>query len=53
MQSGIPVATMVIDGARTAALYAVSILALQDQGLRDRLEAFRVRQSEKVLHTQL
>ena len=53
MPSGIPVGTMAIDGARNAALYAVSILALQDQGLRDRLEAFRVRQSEKVLHTQL
>ena len=51
--SGIPVATMAIDGARNAALYAVAILALQDQGLRDKLEAFRVRQSEKVLQAQI
>ena len=53
MPSGIPVATMAIDGSRNAALYAVAILALQDQGLRDKLEAFRIRQSEKVLQTQI
>ncbi len=53
MPSGIPVATMAIDGARNAALYAVAILALQDQGLKDKLEAFRIRQSEKVLQAQI
>ena len=53
MPSGIPVATMAIDGARNAALYAVAILALQDQGLGDKLDAFRVRQSEKVLQAQI
>ena len=53
MPSGIPVATMAIDGSRNAALYAVAVLALQDRGLRDKLEAFRVRQSEKVLQTQI
>ena len=53
MPSGIPVATMAIDGARNAALYAVAILALQDQGLKDKLEAFRIRQSEKVLQAQV
>ena len=53
MPSGIPVATMAIDGSRNAALYAVAVLALQDRGLRDKLEAFRVRQSEKVLQAQI
>ena len=53
MPSGIPVATMAIDGSRNAALYAVAVLALQDRGLRDKLEAFRKRQSEKVLQTQI
>lgn len=53
MPSGIPVATMAIDGSRNAALYAVAVLALQDRGLRDKLEAFRVRQSEIVLQTQI
>ena len=51
MPSGIPVATMAIDGARNAALYAVSILALRDSGLTSKLEEFRKRQSDKVLNT--
>jgi len=51
MPSGIPVATMAIDGARNAALYAVSIFALSDSQLSSKLEDFRRRQSEKVLNT--
>ncbi|MDO5321243.1 MAG: 5-(carboxyamino)imidazole ribonucleotide mutase [Bacteroidia bacterium] len=51
MPSGIPVATMAIDGARNAALYAVSIFALQDSSMASKLEAFRKRQSDKVLNT--
>ena len=51
MPSGIPVATMAIDGAKNAALYAVAILALQDDALRKKLEDFRQQQSDKVLHT--
>ena len=51
MPSGIPVATMAIDGAKNAALYAVAILALQDDALRKKLEDFRRQQSDKVLHT--
>ncbi len=51
MPSGIPVATMAIDGARNAALYAVSILALGDPHLTQALEDFRRRQSDKVLNT--
>ena len=53
MPSGIPVATMAIDGAKNAALYAVSILALQDASLAARLEDFRKKQAEKVLQTEL
>lgn len=51
MPSGIPVATMAIDGAKNAALYAVSILALQDSSLASKLEEFRKAQSDKVLNT--
>ena len=51
MPSGIPVATMAIDGAKNAALYAVSILALGDEGLADKLQQFRKAQSDKVLNT--
>ncbi len=53
MPSGVPVATMAINGARNAALYAVSILALQDGTLRGKLEEFRRRQADKVLQTEL
>ena len=51
MPSGIPVATMAIDGAKNAALYAVSILALNDKSLAIKLQQFRKEQSDKVLNT--
>ena len=51
MPSGIPVATMAIDGSKNAALYAVSILALQDNHLAQQLQQFRKDQSDKVLNT--
>ena len=53
MPSGIPVATMAIGGAKNAALYAVSMLALQDEALSEKLCAFRKEQAEKVLQTEL
>ena len=53
MPSGIPVATMAIDGAKNAALYAISILALGDETLREKLEAFRREQARKVLETEI
>ena len=53
MPSGVPVATMAIDGAKNAALYAVSILALQNPALAAALEDFRKKQAEKVLQTEL
>jgi len=51
MPSGIPVATMAIDGSKNAALYAISILALKDDKLKQQLQQFRKDQSEKVLNT--
>ena len=53
MPSGIPVATMAIDGAKNAALYAVAMLALNDPALAEKLQAFRAAQADKVLHTEL
>jgi len=53
MPSGIPVATMAIDGAKNAALYAVAILALQNDALATKLAIFREKQAEKVLTTEL
>ncbi len=49
MPPGVPVATVGIDGARNAALLAVSILALADADLAGRLAAFRRSQTDKVL----
>lgn len=53
MPAGIPVATMAIDGAKNAALYAVSILALSNPELAAKLDEFRKKQTEKVLNTTL
>jgi 5-(carboxyamino)imidazole ribonucleotide mutase len=52
MPSGIPVGTLAIGkaGATNAALLAIAILALQRPDLSEKLEAFRVEQSEKVLN---
>lgn len=49
MPSGIPVATMAIDGAKNAALFAVQILALRDNALSEKLDEFRRQQTQKVL----
>ncbi len=53
MPSGIPVATMAINGAKNAALYAVSILALSDSGLDARLQQYRKDQAEAVLKSEI
>ena len=49
MPSGIPVATVAIDGAQNAALLAVEILAVSDEALREKLVASRKASKEKVL----
>jgi 5-(carboxyamino)imidazole ribonucleotide mutase len=51
MPGGIPVATFAVGeaGATNAALFAVSILALSDAAVADRLAGFRLSQTEKVL----
>ena len=41
MPSGVPVATMAIDGAQNAGLLAVEILSLKNPGLRKKLIRFR------------
>ena len=55
MPAGIPVGTLAIGvaGAKNAALLAAGILALQDQGVLERLEAFRASQTEQVLAAEL
>ena len=51
MPSGIPVATVAINGSKNAALLAIEILALNDAALLAQLEDFRKKQTEKVLNT--
>src|ERR1700761_2789576 len=55
MPAGIPVMTLAIGeaGAKNAALAAVSILALQNKIVRERLVEFRRQQTEQVLNARL
>ena len=53
MPAGIPVATTAINGAKNAALIAISILALQDEALAKKLEDFRANQTATVLAAEL
>lgn len=49
MPSGVPVATVAIDGAANAALLAMQILAVHDSALADRLEEARKNERKKIL----
>ena len=49
MPTGIPVATVAVNGAANAAILAVQILALEEPGLADKLAARRTADREKVL----
>ena len=49
MPSGIPVATVAIDGAVNAALLSIEMLAITDDELARKLDAKRVADTEKVL----
>jgi len=55
MPAGIPVGTLAIGsaGATNAALLAAAILALSDEGIRQRLNQYRQEQTCKVLASQL
>jgi len=55
MPKGVPVATFAIGeaGAANAGLYAVAILACQDDNLANKLDDFRAEQQEAVLAMQL
>jgi len=49
MPSGIPVATVAIDGAANAALLAAQIISVADDALAAKLDAMRVKMAEKVI----
>ena len=48
MPSGIPVATVAIDGSANAALLAIQMLALSDEGLSEKLVSFKKSMAEGV-----
>lgn len=48
MPSGIPVATVAIDGAENAALLAIQILATANAGLRAKLKEYKKKLASKV-----
>ncbi|HIV68358.1 MAG TPA: 5-(carboxyamino)imidazole ribonucleotide mutase [Candidatus Butyricicoccus stercorigallinarum] len=48
MPSGIPVATVAVNGADNAAILAVQMLALEDASLTEKLAQFKVSMQEKV-----
>ena len=49
MPSGIPVATVAIDGAKNAAWLAAEILAVEDATLAERIGAYRARNAGEIL----
>ncbi len=49
MPSGIPVATVAIDGAANAAILAVQMLALSDKELADKLHAMKEKMEKEVM----
>jgi len=49
MPSGIPVATVAIDGAQNAALLAVQILGISDKNLSDKLVEYKKKMSDSVI----
>ncbi|NPV13573.1 5-(carboxyamino)imidazole ribonucleotide mutase [candidate division WOR-3 bacterium] len=51
MPGGVPVACMAVgkSGAINSALFAIEILALEDEGLRVKLDQFRERQAKEVI----
>jgi len=48
MPSGVPVATMAVDGGKNAAIFAAQILALSDAGLAAKLEEYRQEMAAEV-----
>jgi len=53
MPAGVPVATVALDNAKNAGILAAQILALSDEALAKKLDAFRAAQSAKVLNSNL
>ena len=53
MPSGIPVATVAVNGAKNAALLALSMLSISDAGIAGQLAEFRRKQTEAIEKTEI
>jgi len=51
MPSGIPVATVAVNGAKNAALLAIEMLAIKDRSLEKKLAEFRAKQTAAIENT--
>lgn len=49
MPSGVPVATVAVNGGENAGLLAVQMLAISDEALTDKLKNFKKEMAEKIL----
>ena len=49
MPGGVPVATVALNGAKNAGILAAQILATQDEGLSEKLEAYKKKMAEDVI----
>ncbi len=49
MPSGVPVATVALDGARNAGILAAEILGTSDQGIAQQLKSFKQSLTQKVM----
>jgi len=49
MPSGLPVATVAVDGSKNAAYLAVQILALSDKALTQKLQSYRSAQEAQII----
>ena len=53
MPSGIPVATVSVNGAKNAALLALSILSVSEPSVKEKLDEFRCKQTEAIVNTEI
>jgi 5-(carboxyamino)imidazole ribonucleotide mutase len=49
MPSGVPVATVAIDGAKNAALLALQIIALSDKNIKQKLKRYKIRTEKESM----
>ena len=50
MPSGVPVATVALDGAKNAGVLAAQIIGTSDQHIADKLKSYKISLKEKVLN---